>query len=180
LAGNRVIPTVIWSGMRRKGPEAPMTAPTILPIEPALKVIEELSPVTEGAIIPLLQRLQDVYGYLPQTVVLEVVRRTGLPASRVFGVATFYAQFRLKPAGRHTVRCCRGTACHVRGSKKVLHAVRSSLGIDDGETTEDMRFSLETVACLGTCFLAPVIMVDNDYFGSMTSGRVASVLDRYK
>ena len=157
-----------------------MAVPTVAPIEPALKVIEELSPVTEGQIIPLLQRLQDVYGYLPQDVVLEVARRTGLPASRVFGVATFYAQFRLKPGGRHTVRCCRGTACHVRGGKKVLGAVRSALGIDDGETTEDMKFSLETVACLGTCFLAPVIMVNNDYFGSMTPGRIRNVLDKYK
>jgi NADH-quinone oxidoreductase subunit E len=136
--------------------------------------------MTEGSIIPLLQRLQDVYGYLPQDVVLEIARRTGLPASRVYGVATFYAQFRLKPGGRHTVRCCRGTACHVRGGKKIFGAVRGALGIDDGETTEDMKFSLETVACLGTCFLAPVVMVDNDYYGSMTAGRVGNVLDRYK
>jgi NADH:ubiquinone oxidoreductase subunit E len=157
-----------------------MTAAKIAPIEPALKIIEELSPITEGAIIPLLQRLQDVYGYLPQTVVLEVARRTSLPASRVYGVATFYAQFRLKPGGRHTIRCCRGTACHVRGGKTVLNAVKSELGIDDGETTEDMKFSLETVACLGTCFLAPVIMVNNDYFGSMTPGRIRNVLDKYK
>jgi NADH:ubiquinone oxidoreductase subunit E len=160
--------------------EAPMSAPMIAPIEPAMKVIEELSPVTEGQIIPLLQMLQDVYGYLPQNVVLEVARRTGLPASRVYGVATFYAQFRLKPGGRHTIRCCRGTACHVRGSKTVLNAVKGELGIDDGETTEDMKFSLETVACLGTCFLAPVIMVNNDYFGSMTPGRIKNVLDKYK
>jgi len=157
-----------------------MSVPTIAPIEPALKVVEELSPVTEGQIIPLLQRLQDVYGYLPRNVVLDVARRTGLPASRVYGVATFYAQFRLKPGGRHTVRCCRGTACHVRGGKTVLNAVKSELCIDDGETTEDMKFSLETVACLGTCFLAPVIMVNNDYFGSMTPGRIKNVLDKYK
>ena len=157
-----------------------MSVPTIAPIEPALKVVEELSPVTEGQIIPLLQRLQDVYGYLPQDVVLDVARRTGLPSSRVYGVATFYAQFRLKPGGRHTVRCCRGTACHVRGGKTVLNAVKSELCIDDGETTEDMKFSLETVACLGTCFLAPVIMVNNDYFGSMTPGRIKNVLDKYK
>jgi NADH:ubiquinone oxidoreductase subunit E len=160
--------------------ETLMTAAEIAPVEPALKIIEELSPVTEGQIIPLLQRLQDVYGYLPRNVVLEVARRTGLPASRVYGVATFYAQFRLTPGGRHTIRCCRGTACHVRGSKTVLNAVKSELGIDDGETTEDMKFSLETVACLGTCFLAPVIMVNNDYFGSMTPGRIKNVLDKYK
>lgn len=157
-----------------------MTAAEIAPVEPAFKIIEELSPVTEGQIIPLLQKLQDVYGYLPRNVVLEVARRTGLPASRVYGVATFYAQFRLKPGGRHIVRCCRGTACHVRGSKTVLNAVKSELGIDDGDTTEDMKFSLETVACLGTCFLAPVIMVNNDYFGSMTPGRIKNVLDKYK
>jgi NADH-quinone oxidoreductase subunit E len=180
VAGNRVKAAVLWSGRRRKGMEALMTAAKIAPIEPALKIIEELSPVTEGQIIPLLQRLQDVYGYLPQDVVIEVARRTGLPASRVYGVATFYAQFRLKPGGRHTIRCCRGTACHVRGSKTVLNAVKSELGIDDGETTEDMKFSLETVACLGTCFLAPVIMVNNDYFGGMTPGQIRNVLDKYK
>jgi len=153
-----------------------MTAAKIAPIEPALKIIEELSPITEGAIIPLLQRLQDVYGYLPQTVVLEVARRTGLPSSRVYGVATFYAQFRLKPGGRHTVRCCRGTACHVRGGKKVFGAVRNALGIDDGETTEDMKFSLETVACLGACALSPVMMVNKNYYGKMTARRAQQIL----
>jgi len=155
-----------------------MTAPTILPIEPALKVIEELSPMTEGAIIPLLQRLQDVYGYLPRDVVLEIARRTGLPASRIYGVATFYAQFRLKPGGRHTVRCCRGTACHVRGGKKVLGAVRNALGIDDGETTEDMKFSLETVACLGACALSPVMMVNKNYYGKMTARRAQQIVQQ--
>jgi NADH-quinone oxidoreductase subunit E len=153
-----------------------MTAAKIAPIEPALKIIEELSPITEGAIIPLLQRLQDVYGYLPQDVVLDVARRTGLPSSRVYGVATFYAQFRLKPGGRHTVRCCRGTACHVRGGKKVFGAVRNALGIDDGETTEDMKFSLETVACLGACALSPVMMVNKNYYGKMTARRAQQIL----
>jgi len=153
-----------------------MSAPTIALIEPAMKVIEELSPVTEGQIIPLLQKLQDVYGYLPRNVVLEVARRTGLPASRVYGVATFYAQFRLKPGGRHTVRCCRGTACHVRGGKKVYGAIRSALGIEDGETTEDMKFSLETVACLGACALSPVMMVNKNYYGKMTARRAQQIL----
>jgi NADH-quinone oxidoreductase subunit E len=171
--------TASRGNVRLEGPEARMTDPAVAPIEPALKVIEELSPVTEGSIIPLLQRLQDVYGYLPKAVILEVARRTGLPASRIYGVATFYAQFRLTPSGRHTVRCCRGTACHVRGGKKVLEAVKRTLGIDDGQTTEDMNFSLETVACLGTCFLAPVLMVDNDYYGAMTPGQVARILDKY-
>jgi NADH-quinone oxidoreductase subunit E len=151
-----------------------------LSLEPALKIINELAPMHEGLIIPLLQKLQDAYGYLPSAIVLEVARRTGLPASRMFGVATFYAQFYLKPHGRHTVRCCRGTACHVRGGKQVFGAVRSALGIDDGETTQDMQFSLETVACLGACALAPVMMVDDTYYGKMTPRRAPQILGQYK
>lgn len=150
-----------------------------LSMEPALKVIEELSPVTEGAIIPLLQRLQDAYGYLPQPVIAETASRTGLPLSRIYGVATFYSQFRMSPSGRHTIRCCRGTACHVRGSKDVADALEHELGVADGGTTEDRRFTLETVACLGTCFLAPVLMVDDDYYGSMAPGLIGKVLKSY-
>jgi NADH-quinone oxidoreductase subunit E len=149
------------------------------PMAPALRVLAEMSPVREKDIIPLLQRLQDQYGYLPREVILEVAARAGLPASRLFGVATFYAQFRLHPSGRHTIRCCRGTACHVKGGKKVAETVRSFLGVGDGETTPDMRFTFETVACLGTCFLAPVMMVGSDYYGRMTAARVKSILQQY-
>jgi len=149
------------------------------PMAPALKVLAEMSPVREGDIIPLLQRLQDEYGYLPRDVILEVARQAGLPASRVYGVATFYAQFRLEQSGRHIIRCCRGTACHVRGGKKIAEAVKSALGVEEGETTEDFRFTFETVACLGTCFLAPVMMVGNDYFGRMAPSRVKPILERY-
>ena len=148
------------------------------PIAPALKVLAEMSPVREGDIIPLLQRLQNEYGYLPRDVILEVARQTGLPTSRIYGVATFYAQFYLKPHGRHTIRCCRGTACHVRGGKKVIDAARRTLGIDDGETTEDMQFSLETVACLGACALSPVIVVDGRYCGKVTPRRAEEILRR--
>ena len=145
-------------------------------IEPAAEIIEEMSPVTSSDIIPLLQRLQDAYGYLPRDVVLQVADRTGLPASRIYGVATFYAQFHLRPHGKHTVRMCRGTACHVRGGQKVLDAVIRALGIGDGETTEDMEFSLETVACLGACALSPVMVVDGSYHGKMTPRRAEKVL----
>jgi len=138
-----------------------------------------MSPVREGDIIPLLQRLQDEYGYLPREVILEVARETGLPASRVYGVATFYAQFRLHQSGRHIVRCCRGTACHVKGGKKIAEAVKGALGVEEGATTPEFRFTFETVACLGTCFLAPVMMVNNDYFGRMTPSRVKPILERY-
>jgi len=149
------------------------------PIAPALKVLAEMSPVREGDIIPLLQRLQDEYGYLPREVILEVARQTGLPASRIYGVATFYAQFYLKPHGRHTVRCCRGTACHVKGSKDIAEAIKRNLGVEEGGTTTDGRFTFEIVACLGTCFLAPVIMVNEDYYGSMTQAQVKKILAKY-
>ncbi len=150
----------------------------VAPMAPALKVLAEMSPVREKDIIPLLQRLQDQYGYLPREVILEVAARAGLPASRIYGVATFYAQFRLKPGGRHTIRCCRGTACHVRGGKKVIEAVRRKLGVEDGETTPDMEFTFETVACLGACALSPVTVVDKRYYGKMTPARVDEILRR--
>jgi len=157
-------------------------AETTLPMDlaPALQVLAEMQPITESSIIPLLQRLQTSYGYLPRDVVIEVCERTGLPLSRVFGVATFYAQFHLTPRGRHVVRCCRGTACHVRGGHRIAQSLRSELGVDDGGTTEDLRFTLETVACLGTCFLAPVIMVDEDYYGSVKPAKISSILARYE
>jgi NADH:ubiquinone oxidoreductase subunit E len=147
---------------------------------PALRIVEEMSPVTAGDIIPLLQRLQDAYGFLPREVVLDVCQRTGLPASRVFGVATFYSQFCLEPRGRHLVRCCRGTACHVKGSKRVAQSLQRELGVEEGGTTEDLRFTFETVACLGTCFLAPVVMVGEDYHGDMTADRAKKILEEYK
>lgn len=148
-------------------------------LRPALAILDEMAPVTPSHIIPLLQRLQDAYGYVPREVALAVAEKTGLPASRIFGVATFYAQFHLKPRGRHTIRCCRGTACHVRGGKSVLDALKRELAVEEGGTTEERRFTLEGVACLGTCFLAPVVMVDNDYYGQMTPDRVSDVLARY-
>jgi len=150
------------------------------PLGPALKIVEEMSPVQAGDVIPLLQKIQDAYGYVPRGVTLEVARQTGLPVSRIYGVATFYSQFHLEPYGRHTVRCCRGTACHVRNGKRIAEAVKDTLGVEEGETTPDSRFTFETVACLGTCFLAPVMMVDNDYYGRMTPARVKSILQNYK
>jgi NADH-quinone oxidoreductase subunit E len=129
---------------------------------------------------PLLQEVQAGYGYLPPRVLLEMSRRTGIPASQIYGVATFYEQFHLEPHGRHTVRCCRGTACHVKGGHGMIQAVGRALSISEGQTTPDMRFTFETVACLGTCFLAPVVMIDNDYYGNMTPVKVRGILDRYK
>ena len=149
-------------------------------MSPALRVIEEMEPISEGDIIPLLQRLQGAYGYLPPDVVLAVCEETSLPASRVFGVATFYSQFSLEPRGKHLVRCCRGTACHVRGGHRLLGTIERELGVRDGGTTKDMLFSLETVACLGTCFLAPVMMVDGNYYGQVSPEQVKKILDQYE
>jgi NADH:ubiquinone oxidoreductase subunit E len=149
-------------------------------LAPAMHIVETMSPVADGDVIPLLQRLQESYGYLPKAVVLAVCEETGLSASRVFGVATFYSQFSLVPQGKHLVRCCKGTACHVRGGQRVMDTVERKLGITDGQTTDDMNFSLETVACLGTCFLAPVVTVDDTYYGQVTPDRLKKVLAQYE
>jgi NADH-quinone oxidoreductase subunit E len=145
---------------------------------PAEKILANRQNITPDDLIPLLQEFQEAYGYLPAEVLRWVSERTGIPTSRMYGVITFYAQFYLKPHGKHTVRCCRGTACHVRGGKKIINAVKGRLGIEDGETTEDMRFSLETVACLGACALSPVMVVDNVYHGKMTPRVAEQILQQ--
>lgn len=133
----------------------------------------------DGVLIPILQDIQGVFGYLPEEALMVVSKTLDVPLSRIYGVVTFYAQFYLTKRGRHTVRVCRGTACHVRGGKSVLNTVKDFLGIEDGETTKDFNFSLETVACLGTCFLAPVMMVDRSYYGKLVAPKVPAILAQY-
>jgi NADH-quinone oxidoreductase subunit E len=128
-------------------------------------------------LIPILQRLQNHYGYLPEVAVAEVARLTGVPRSRVYGVITFYAQFSTVPAGRHKVCVCQGTACHVRGGRAVLRAVESELGIKAGETSDDLAYTLQTVACLGACSLAPVMTVEGQYIGKLTGAKVSAALE---
>ena len=130
-------------------------------------------------LIPILQQIQGEYGYLPREVLAEMSKRTGIPTSRIYGVTTFYEQFHLEPHGRHTIKCCRGTACHVKGGPNITEKIKSQLGVEPGETTDDMRFTFETVACLGTCFLAPVIMIDNDYYGHLQPKDIKDILERY-
>jgi NADH:ubiquinone oxidoreductase subunit E len=149
-------------------------------LSPALDVLDGMAPINHSHVIPLLQAIQDEYGYLPLEVLLEVSKRTRIPASHLYGVATFYAQFHLEEHGRHTVRVCKGTACHVRGRQIIQEAVDEELGIRPGQTTEDRRFTLETVACLGTCFLAPVVMVDHDYYGTVNPDKVGEILGTYE
>jgi NADH-quinone oxidoreductase subunit E len=135
--------------------------------------------VEEGALIPILQEVQEVYGYLSEEVLNHLGKRLHIPTSRIFGVVTFYAQFYTTPRGRHTVRVCRGTACHVRGGKHVLRAVQHHLGIGENETTPDFKFTFETVACLGACALSPVLLVDKIYYGKLTPAKVDQVLKQY-
>ena len=143
----------------------------------ALKICESMGKVTTDSLIPILQQIQDAYGYLPREILSEVSRHTGLHDSQMYGVDTFYEQFHLEPRGRHTVRCCRGTACHVKGGRQIINAVKRKLNIEEGETTSDMQFTFETVACLGACALAPVMVVDGVYHGKMTQHRVNFVVD---
>jgi NADH-quinone oxidoreductase E subunit len=144
-------------------------------IEPILEKYEGQN----GALIPILQEVQAMYGYLPEEVLTAISKGLNIPVSRVYGVVTFYAQFYLNPRGQHTVRVCRGTACHVRGGKNVLKAVQQHLRIGENETTEDFKFTYETVACLGACALAPVLLVDKTYYGKLTPARVEQVLKQY-
>ncbi len=148
-------------------------------LAPVRRVLEEMAPIGHEHAIPLLQAIQNAYGYLPQEVLDEASASTGIPLSHLYGVATFYAQFYLEPHARHTIRVCRGTACHVRGRQAIQDAVDSHLGIHDGESTEDGRYGIETVACLGTCFLAPVVMVDHDYYGSVAAAKIPEILEEY-
>jgi NADH-quinone oxidoreductase E subunit len=128
-------------------------------------------------LIPALQAVQEQYGYIPKEFVKPIAEALHVFPSQVQGVMTFYAQFAMTPRGRNIVRVCRGTACHVRGGRGVLRLVSRTLGIEDGETTEDLNFTLETVACLGACALSPVMVVNKTYYGQMNPKRIETVLD---
>lgn len=134
----------------------------------------------EGALIPLLQSAQDSYGYIPEKAIHYISEVVGIPSAEIYGVITFYAQFRLKPLGKHVIRICEGTACHVNGAKNILKVLQNELGIAVGETTDDGIFTLQSVACLGCCSLAPVIMIDDETYGSLTPDKTKKVIKRYK
>jgi NADH-quinone oxidoreductase subunit E len=127
-------------------------------------------------LIPILQDTQEKFRYLPAVAIREIARFLNVSESTIFGVATFYAQFKLTPLGKKVIRVCRGTACHVRGSSKVLAEMEKRLGIKAGETTPDMEYTLETVACIGACALAPTMTIDSETYGKMTTKKVAEVL----
>jgi NADH:ubiquinone oxidoreductase subunit E len=132
-------------------------------------------------LIPILQETQGAFRYLPAAAIKEIADFLKISDSTIYGVATFYAQFKLTPLGKKVIRVCRGTACHVRGSGLVLAEVENILGIKAGDTTPDMEYTLETVACIGACALAPTMTIDNDTYGKMTPKKVGEVLgDRKK
>jgi len=129
-----------------------------------------------GSLIPLLQSAQDSYGYIPEKIIYYISELTNKPPAEIYGVITFYSQFRLKPIGKNLIRICEGTACHVNGAKSVLSVLQEELGISTGETTDDGNYSLVSVACLGCCSLAPVMMINDETFGNLTSDKIKKAL----
>ncbi len=130
-------------------------------------------------LIPLLQATQGIYGYLPMPALERISEHLRVSMAQVYGVATFYTQFSLIPRGANTIRVCCGTSCHVRGGKAILEALERTLDVKAGETTEDMKYSLETVACLGTCFLSPVMMINDRYYGKLTPKKAEAIVKAY-
>ena len=133
-----------------------------------------------GELIPLLQSAQDHFGYIPRRAIDYISSVTGIPESEVYGVITFYSQFRLKPMGKYLIRICAGTACHVSGANMILDATQDELNLEVDETSDDGKFTLNTVACIGCCSLAPVIMVNENTYGNLTPASVRKILRKYR
>jgi len=152
-----------------------MASEETLDMAPLDEVLDEFKD-RKGTIIPILQRAQDIYEYLPKEVLGYIAAKTGIPASQIFGVATFYSQFYLQRRGRHIVRQCDGTACHVRGAARIVSAVEQELDIKAGETTPDYRATFEVVYCLGSCGLAPVAVVDDKVIGGLVPERMVEIV----
>jgi len=133
----------------------------------------------KGALIPVLQDTQNAYGYLPKDVIYYIAEKMDIPVSQIYGVVTFYSQFHLVARGKHIIRVCLGTACHVRGAKGILKSIEDQLKIKAGGTTPDLLFTLETVACIGACGLAPVLMINEDTYGRLTPEKTPKILARY-
>ena len=133
-----------------------------------------------GMLVPILQDVQAEYNYLPKEALVQVGEGLGIPFSQVYGVASFFKAFSLKPRGRHLINVCLGTACHVRGTVRVLDEIQRELNIKSGETTKDMKYTLETVNCVGACALGPIVVIDGNYSGQMTGSKVKPLLESYK
>jgi NADH-quinone oxidoreductase subunit E len=148
-------------------------------LEEARQIVKQVGSEPEK-VIPLLQEIQNRHSYLPDDLVEAVAEVMEVPAADIYGVATFYSQFRFTPMGKHLIKVCKGTACHVSGADLLTVSISDELGVEEGGTTEDMLFSLETVACLGCCSLAPVVMIDGKVYGKLTSSKVRKIVKEYK
>ena len=144
-----------------------------------LAAIEEMRDMP-GALMPIMQKAQDIYGYLPIEVQTIISDAMNVPIEKIYGIATFYAQFALQPKGKHQISVCLGTACYVKGSQAIYNKISEVLDIGEGECTPDRNFSLESCRCIGACGLAPVMLVDGDVYSSMTADRVEEVLEKYE
>ncbi len=148
--------------------------------------LKKIAPIIEEykrqkwSLIPLLQKVQEEFGYVPPEAIEPIAKALHLFPSEVQGVITFYSQFSLKPRGKYVVRVCKGTACHVRGGRSILKIAKRELGVEEGQTTEDYQFTLDTVACLGACFLAPTMMVNKSYYGKLSPPKINSILKQYE
>ncbi len=130
----------------------------------------------KGSLITILQKTQEIYGYIPTDAIYYIAEKTGLTPAKILGVATFYSQFRFQAVGKYLIMICKGTACYVNGAERIIEAVSEELGIGDNQTTEDGLFSLSLVSCLGCCSLAPVMMINEDTYGSLTPDKVKQIL----
>ena len=152
-----------------------MTQSETIELEPLNKIIDEFNG-RAGTLIPILQKAQDIYGYLPPEVLNRISEKTGIPLSQIYGVATFYSQFYLTRRGKHIIRQCDGTACHVRGAGKIVDTIQNELGVQAGETSPDYKYTFEVVYCLGACGLAPVAVVDDKVVGRLVPEKMAQIL----
>ena len=150
-----------------------------LPRAPLQKILEKYPP-KESSLIMMLQDMQEVYRHLPLELLVEVAKALRVPKAKVFGVATFYKAFSMEPRGEVDIRVCRGTACHVRGGLLIMDEFKRLLGIEEGETTSDGKYTLEAVNCVGTCAMAPVVVVNDTYYGSMTVNKINRILKATK
>ena len=148
-------------------------------LTPALSILEREN-TGSGSLIMILQKIQEDYGYLPKDVLDMLAKRMNIPITQILGTATFYAQFRFEPIGRYVIRVCHGTACHIAGADKITDILRQSLGIQEHETTGDGLFTLERVACIGCCSLAPAVMIDDQVYGSLTLDRILRIIKDYR
>jgi NADH-quinone oxidoreductase subunit E len=147
---------------------------------PAIDSIVQKHSNNRGAIIAVLQEIQNTYGYVPAAAIMQVSKGTGVPAADIYGIVTFYSQFRMTPLGDHLIKVCHGTACHLNGAEMIADSLTPVVGAKEGETSADNRYTVERVACLGCCSLAPTIMIDSDTYGRLTPDNVRKVIKEFE